>query len=221
MTFWLSELGNVFSYHCEDLDLYLSSKELGNPKPKVSKVEVPGSSVTLDFTEAFGSVNYSNRTIQMSFLCLDPWEDQLDLQRQVRTTLHGKRANITFDDDEDIFFTGRVSVNSWTYYQGAGRVQMSVDADPWCYKFNKKTTPALSSTDQYFVLPNNGLRPTAPYIYMESAVGITIGETYRTVSVALSGTQLAWLTLPTGNTTIKIKGTNGITATFAIPEVYL
>lgn len=160
------------SFYCDDLYLTLASKDLGCPKAKVSKVEVPGSSVTLDFTEAFGDVQYSNRTIKLTFLCLEPWADQFEIQREVRNKIHGKRMNIIFDEDASRYFSGRVSVDSWEYYKKVGKVQITVDADPWLYHAQEKTLSATNVSNAEKIAVNEGRRQLVPKISCSAAATV-------------------------------------------------
>lgn len=166
--------------YCEDLGLILASKNLGNPRVKANKVEIPGSSVTLDFTEAFG-IQYSNRTISLVFLCLDRWDDQYEIEATVRTLLHGQKMRIKFDEDESNYFEGRISVDSWTYYQGAGRVQMSIDCDPWRYKVVTQTiekSDANWTPQNYGIarIVNNGLRTVPLSLIASDSKYVKIGN---------------------------------------------
>ena len=94
---------------------------------------MPGSDVTLDFTEAFGGVHYNNRTITLVFLSLEPWSDQMEQDSTVKNALHGKKMKVVFSDDPDYYWIGRVKVGDWEYYKGAGRVNVSIDAEPFKY----------------------------------------------------------------------------------------
>ena len=166
--------------YCEDLDLILASKNLGNPRVKTNKVEIPGSSVTLDFTESFG-IQYSNRTISLVFLCLDRWDDQYEIEATVRTLLHGQKMRIKFDEDESYYFEGRISLDSWAYYQGAGRVQMSIDCDPWRYKVVTQTieqSVANWTARDYGIarIVNNGIRTVPLFLIASDSKYVKIGN---------------------------------------------
>lgn len=202
------------SFYCEDLSLTLASKDLGCPKAKVSKVEVPGSSVTLDFTEAFGDVNYSNRTIKLTFLCLEPWADQFEIQREVRNKIHGKRMNIIFDEDASRYFNGRVSVDSWEYYKKVGRVQITVDADPWLYHAQEKTLSASNCSNKELAFVNEGRKTVVPKISCTAAATVKwyVGSTANTVSLSAGDDQvIPQLTRRAGTTHVYVTTTGTIT----------
>lgn len=209
------------SIHCEDFDLILASRSLGNPRPKISKVEVPGSSVTLDFTEAFGSVNYSNRTISLVFLCLDKWDDQYELETTVRNAIHGQKMRIKFDEDAGVYFIGRISVDSWTYFQGAGRVQISIDCDPWKYKDRTQTLHGDgSSLTTQIIIKNNGMRIAVPTIHAEHAMTVIVGENEIELTAGQEYTT-ANLALDPGDNTLEFSGANQQLGTITWTEVQL
>lgn len=117
-----------------DLNLFLATKDLGSPAPKTAVVDVPCSSQQIDYTEAFGDVQYSNRIIKMVFLSMQPWTDQMLNDATVKNALHGRKMQIRFDDIPGVYFVGRISVGGWQYYYGAGKIEVEVNADPWRYK---------------------------------------------------------------------------------------
>ena len=197
------------SFYCEDFDLILASRSLGNPRPKISKVEVPGSSVTLDFTEAFGSVNYSNRTISLVFLCLDKWDDQYELETTVRNAIHGQKMRIEFDEDDGVYFIGRISVDS------------SIDCDPGKYKDRTQTLHGEgSSLTAQIVLKNNGLRSAVPTIHAEQAMTVIVGDSEIELTAGQEYTT-ANLALDPGDNTLEFSGANQQLGTITWTEVQL
>lgn len=175
---------------------------------------MPGSSVTLDFTEAFGEINYSNRTIKLDFLCLEPWDDQFQLQTEVRNALHGKRMDIFFDEDDSVYFTGRVSVDSWSYDRGAGRVQISVDADPWRYDTAVKTLSATNASNKELKFVNGGRKTVVPLIGCTASATVKwyVGQTVNTVTLSAGRDQvIPQLTRRAGTTHVYVTTTGTIT----------
>lgn len=164
------------SIYCEDLGLILSHRDLGNPKPKTSLVEVPGSSVILDFTEAFGAVEYGGRKISLEFVGTDPWDDHFELESNARDLLHGQRMQIRFDEDDSFYFVGRVNIESWVYRKHGGKVKMSIEAEPWKYK--DRSITLVGEGSEYVDLPvvNNGLRAAVPTFTILNAMDVMIDE---------------------------------------------
>lgn len=165
--------GNI---SCDDLGLILAHRDLGNPKPKTSLIEVPGSSVILDFTEAFGDVQYGSRKISLEFIGTDPWDDHYELEMQARNQLHGKKMQIRFDEDDNYYFVGRISIDSWLYRKKGGEVKMTIDAEPWRYKDTTIELYGKGSTQISLPVRNVGVRNAVPTIYPKATLDVTIGE---------------------------------------------
>lgn len=209
------------SIYCEDLGLILSHRDLGNPKPKTSLVEVPGSSVTLDFTEAFGVVNYSNRKISLEFVGTDPWDDHFELEGNARDLLHGRKMQIRFDEDDSFYFIGRINIESWLYRNRGGKVKMSIDADPWRYKDRSQTLHGEgSSLTAQIVLKNNGLRSAVPTIHAEQAMTVIVGGDEIELTAGQEYTT-ANLALDPGDNTLEFSGADQQLATVTWTEVQL
>ena len=115
------------------LDLIGAKKTIGFPSTKTDTVSIPSSDVTLDLTEAFGGPYYNNRKITLEFLSLQPWSDQMEQDSTVKNALHGQKMKVVFSDDPDYYWLGRINVGDWTYYKGAGKVVITIDAEPYKY----------------------------------------------------------------------------------------
>lgn len=182
--------------------MILASKVIGSPAAKVSTVEVPGSDITLDFTEAFGGVHYKNRTITLTFLSLEPWDDQMAQDSTVKNALHGRKMNIAFDDDPDYYYVGRIDVGDWTYYRGAGKVVIKIDAEP--YKYKARETVRSSSGNETISLRNSRM-PVVPYVSTDAEV--TLAWTGHSVTISSGNDQIIpQLVLEQGVTAVTITG---------------
>ena len=121
--------GTKHSY--DDLDLVLSSKEIGLPEPKTETVDVPGINGELDLTEELtGEVTYENRTLTFTFTVLNAvkrWSSKLS---EVCNYLHGQKMKVILDDDPDYYYYGRCKVDSYSSDQAVGTIVIEVDADP-------------------------------------------------------------------------------------------
>lgn len=209
------------SIHSEDLGLILSHRDLGNPKPKTSLVEVPGSSVILDFTEAFGAVEYGSRKISLEFVGTDPWDDHYELESNARNLLHGQRMQIRFDEDDSFYFVGRINIESWVYRKHGGKAKMSIEAEPWKYKDRTQTLHGEgSSLTAQIILKNNGLRSAVPTIHAEQAMTVIVGGSEIELTAGQEYTT-ANLALDPGNNTFEFSGANQQLGTITWTEVQL
>lgn len=197
------------SIHCEDLGLILSHRDLGNPKPKTSLVEVPGSSVILDFTEAFGAVEYGSRKISLEFVGTDPWDDHYELESNVRTLLHGKRMQIRFDEDDSSYFVGRINIESWVYRKHGGKVKMTIDAEPWKYKERSITIVGEGSEYVDLSVNNNGLRAAVPTFTILNAMDVMIGGESVRLTASMGTYRNPNLFFLPGDNTLQFRGAAG------------
>lgn len=210
------------SIYCEDLGLILSHRELGNPKPKTSLVEIPGSSVILDFSEAFGAVQYSGRKISLEFMCIDPWSDHYELESAARDALHGQKMQIRFDEDDSVYFVGRISIDSWVYRKRGGKVKMTIDADPWKYK--DKTAELYGSGSTFISMPikNEGLRNAIPTISPKAMLDVKVGDDTVTILPGSGDYKNSNLFFAPGDNTFEYRGANNQDlATVTWTEVHL
>ena len=179
-----------------------AQKKIGYPRPKTTTISVPGSDVTLDFTEAFGGVHYENRTITLVFLSLEPWSDQMEQDSTVKNALHGRKMNIVFSDDPEYNYIGRITVGDWEYYRGAGRVTVTINAEPYKYKTQETT---VDSSGNETVTLTNGRMPVVPYVSTDAA--ITLEWLGYSVALAAGNDQLIpQLVLEEGDTDVEITG---------------
>ena len=99
-----------------DLDLILASAEIPPASPKENFVDIPGADGSVDMTEAFGEVKYSDRTGAKFTFYMNPagdlseaaWEEK---KTQISNRLNGLRCHITLDKDPDYYWQGRCTVN--------------------------------------------------------------------------------------------------------------
>ena len=195
---------NFGSYSSDSFDLVLASRVIGSPKAKVSKVSVPGSDLTLDFTEAFGGVHYENRTITLTFLSLEPWDDSVANDQRLKNAIHGQKLHIVFDDDPDYYWIGRINVGDWTYYKGASKVQVTIDCEPYKYKA-RETTKSVTTSSSGSVTLKNGRMPVVPTVSTNAEV--TLAWTGYSVTISAGNNQvIPQLVLEEGSTTITITG---------------
>lgn len=189
------------------LNLIGAQKIIGFPQPKVSTISVPMSDVTLDFTEAYGGVHYNNRAITLVFLSLEPWSDQMAQDSTVKNALHGKKMNIVFSDDDDYYYVGRITVGDWEYYQGAGRVIITIDAEP--YKYKAAETTKTQSGNGTVTLSNKRM-PVVPYI--SATAETTLAWDGNSVTIAAGNNQrVPQLVLEEGDTEITVTTSGSVT----------
>ena len=124
--------GSIHTY--DDWKLLLAQKQIGLPKVKTTKVEVPGVDGILDLTEALtGSVCYGNRELSFTFIALDALSGMTwaELLTRISAAIHGKKMDIVLDDDPEWKYTGRVTIDSFETSRAKRTVVIKCDCDPY------------------------------------------------------------------------------------------
>lgn len=112
-----------------------SSRPLVNlPSVKTNMVEIPGTDISLDYTELLlGRPAYGRRTGSWEFL-LRPESQWATVYSDLANYIHGKTHTIILEDDPGYYYRGRLSVNQWQSQEKRSRVTIDYDLDP--YKYN-------------------------------------------------------------------------------------
>ncbi len=116
-----------------DLGLILSSRSISSPEIKENYVDVSGGDGSIDLTEAFGDVHYENRKIKLSFKIKDDPRNFWSIFSKVQNILHGRKFKIVFDDDEDFYYLGRISIDKWKTDKVIGSMNFDIECDPYKY----------------------------------------------------------------------------------------
>lgn len=187
--------------------MILAHKDLGSPAAKKTTVQIPGSSIELDFTEAFGDVPYNRRTMSFVFLSLAPWSDNMAHDSAVKNAMHGQKVQIIVSDEPDVYFYGRINVGSWEYFKGAARCIITAECDPW--KYSVSETVVTSAGDETVYL-HNRRKWVSPKVSVDAPVTLV----WEGHSVALSAGDdwtVAGLILQKELTEVEIQGTASVT----------
>lgn len=120
-----------------DYGMWLSETDIGVPAPKTNYIDIVGGDGSLDFTEAFGKVNYSNR--QMTFKFSKDFysaKERDDFKGFIINELDGLDATIVLEQDPDFEYRGRISL-SFSRSKNVLKIDMKVNANPYKLKRNK------------------------------------------------------------------------------------
>lgn len=170
------KFGNYHSY--DTWGLLLTTKEIGSPTIKEKKIELEGADGVLDYTEVFGNVKYSNRTLKFEFQKALKSSELVNFASDVQDAIHGLKMAVTLDDDPDWYYNGRVSVKDYSWKKGIGTITIEVDAEP--YKL------AQQKTKQFVNLSGKNLFDNSNIVaIINSAVTITKLDT----GIRLTSTQ--------------------------------
>lgn len=166
--------GELNSY--DDLGLILAHKTISEPAIKTAYVSVPGGNGALDYTDYFGDPTFEDRTISLEFLSLESWTDQMLSDSTVKNALHGRKMEIRCSDDPGWYWIGRISVGAWQYDRGAGKLPITIQAEPFKLAEAEKTLSRTFSLAYRITLSNAGRKPVVPTLDNTVAVRLTITE---------------------------------------------
>lgn len=169
-----------------NFQLILNSYEIGEAKPILRLVEIPGSDGALDYSDYFGGVKYQNRKLKMKFTFLADRFGLNSAYSALQSKLHGKRMKIIFDKDASYYYIGRVSVGALKPDGQIGTVEITAECDPYKYMLTEhestisgETNPAddINFEAIYISIKNNGNEPLSPTF--EADVPYYVAEVVR------------------------------------------
>ena len=145
------------------------------PLPRTDYVEIPGKDGSLDLSEAFGRILYTDRLIPITLYAVGAYDANVSA---FVNAVHGKRKQITFSKDPTYYYNGRVSVASLTKQDGYCEIGLEITAEP--YKL-EQTETSVSRSKNGTVTLKNGRMPVVPTITNTQEATITF--TYNGASV--------------------------------------
>lgn len=102
------------------------------PEPKTKFVDVPGADGSLDLTQKLtGKVVYEMRNITCKFTMMAPRDRWPSLYSEILEHLHGKVVEITLDNDQDYFYTGRAEIKDWNPGQVVAELTIKAKVAPY------------------------------------------------------------------------------------------
>jgi hypothetical protein len=155
--------GEIHSFF--DLNLILSAVKIPPAAPTTTYVDVPGADGSVDLTEAHGEVRYSDRQLEFTFtahpLASTDWEAT---KTAVSNALNGREFNITLDNDDEYYYTGRCTVKDYNESKKIRKITVTAKVKP--HKFSHVLTSetiSLTSTPKSIWL-HNGRKTLSPSI---------------------------------------------------------
>lgn len=101
------------------------------PEPKIIKVDIPAG-MDIDITEAIGPVAYHDGKHTFKFFVYKPTASEVfDVERELISTIHGKRAAYRLSWDPDFTYTGRAKVSIEHRGDVAALVTIEIEHAPW------------------------------------------------------------------------------------------
>lgn len=201
---------NIHSFR--NLNLILSKVEISPATPKTNFIEIPGSDIPLDLTEALGGVNYSPRECKITFT-MNPLGDLSEgafeaKKTEVSNALNGLACNIILDKDPDFFYKGRCVVDEYLSDKKIRQIVIKATVHP--YKYKKDITAVTVAAGSHIL--SNDRMAVVPVIKTTAETKLTFnGNTY---SVDAGTHKILDIELKEGKNAITVETTGSVTFTY-------
>ena len=201
----------------EDWNIVLTKVELPPPEPKTMSVEIKGADGELDLSEVLtDDIKFKNRTIKLTFEVMDD-KQYYSITSEMAKYLHGKMVTVRLNDDEDYYYTGRASINSWECVKRKGTIVVSVDADPYKYDVIERIFNVNLNNETKTIVLINGRKHICPILDVTGSVTlIWEGESYTLLE---GKQQMLRFILKEGNNTVSFTGTGTVKITYRRGEL--
>lgn len=126
----------------KDFGFIFSEKHITPPEPKLSLIEIPGTSEVIDLTEALtGDVEYQEREITITLEHDGGRNTYYSKFSELANYIHGQKMTIVFSKDSGFFWVGRVAVAiSEPRFYGS-TITLTGRVDPYKYESHSSLDP--------------------------------------------------------------------------------
>lgn len=145
--------------------LWLESKSIPLPQPRMRFVEIEGGNGSIDLSTALtnGHMRYDDREAQ--FVVTNLTGDYVGTRNELALRVHGKRCRVEVSDEPGHYYMGRLWVSEWNVQAGDVSV-FALDArlDPFKYSDTRLPATEVSRTNagtRTVTLTNQGAAPSA------------------------------------------------------------
>ena len=195
-----------------DYDLTVAPYAIPMPEPQTNFVEIPGHDGALDLSEAFGTVRYADRVIELTLYARAPFDT---LVSAFSADVHGRRMNMIFDRDPTYYYDARITIEDVERHWGYCELSLKCRTKPYKLEHFETIITVLPSISATVTLTNTRM-PVVPTITVSAEMTLTftlLGKDY-TVNLAAGTHVIPSLVLAEGDTEIGITGTGRITFTY-------
>ena len=222
--------GNKNSY--TDFSLILKERTISFPQAKTMMVDVVGMNGVLDLTETLGTVKYNRRSITMTFTLVDRTKF-LSTLTDFANYIHGQNMEVTFSDDDNFYYKGRCSLNSFQTGEATGEIVVNMDAYPyklernlyedWLWDdFDFETgiiiDRSFTITDSETITLINRRMESVPSFRANSAM--TLGFGGHTFELPANKTKKFYdIVLTEGDNTLTVTGTGTLTIDYELGDL--
>ena len=154
---------NIHSHR--DLNLILSKEDRPPATPKTNYVDIPGSDIPIDLTEANGEVKYKSRNFTFTFAFNEQDESAWEAKRtEVSNLLNGKACKITLDKDPDFYWLGRCTVSRLLSDKRQRQIVITAKVHPYKYKQDETVLTFDLTEEETTVILLNSRKTVCPII---------------------------------------------------------
>ena len=192
-----------------DYGLIVAPYAIPLPEPQTNFVEITGRDGALDLSEAFGTVRYADRVIELTLYNRAPFDS---LVSAFAADVHGRRMNVIFDRDPNFYYDARITIDDVERHWGYCELSLECRAKP--YKLEQfETAITVLPTGSVTVTLTNSRMPVVPSITVsaEMTLAFTISEKDYSVTLTAGTHTIPALVLSEGDTEIGITGTGSVT----------
>lgn len=202
-------IGALHTY--KSLGMILAKPELSAAPIKQKKIDIEGGNGSIDLTEFFGYPQYDDVTHKFTFAILG--EDLTGQYNRIKNALHGVKGKITFDDDPDHYYIGRVFVSPLSVNKTVGTVSLDCDCEPFRYKSAETViSRAVDGTDS--IVLTNGKKRVVPLTTIQTDTTLRIEYGFSVWDLGAGDFRLPELELVAGENIVSVTGTGQITFTY-------
>lgn len=189
-----------------DWDLLMTSKSIGDAEPKIITVEIPGSDGVKDLTEAFGEVNYNNRTLTFNFDLFQSPSEWWTLKEKISKYLHGKKRKIILDTDPNYYYFGRCKTITFSNDYTVAHLTIEFDCEPYKYKLSETavTNSVIAGTTYTY---SNLSKSVIPTLVLSDDMTLEFGG--NTYSLSAGTQKVLDIKFVEGNNSIKVTAGSG------------
>lgn len=190
----------------KEYGLILISKEISAPSIKTQYVELEGVDGSLDLTDCYGEINYSDREISLEFASIN--KNLNAVFTNFQNDFHGKKVKIIFDDDADYFYLGRISCDKWKCNKRVADLGVSIICNPYKYKLHRTVINHAVASEKTIIL-SNSRQSVIPLITTSGSINIT--KDNKTYSIQTITGERTEIVLNEGKNLLTLNGNCNIT----------
>lgn len=198
-----------------DFGLNVLSFEITPPKPRINLIQIPGTSESIDLTEALtGDVEYEPRQIT---IMADGGHDNtqyFEVYSQLLNVLHGVSQPIVFSEDPGFYWIGRITIEKSGYLHNYGAtIEIRAEVEPYKYQVSIPAAYLNVAVSGTKTIEITGLRKrVCPIIQVSAAMTVTYsGKTYN---LAIGDNTIPDIFLGSGTHSLLFTGTGTVSVNY-------